>query len=538
MRNRIIMLFLLVSFLVCVIALAFHVQTAKAATLMVPNNYATIQEAINNANDGDTILVKAGTYAEHVVINKTISLVGEDENTTIIDGNYTGTILTISCSSVNVTGFTMRNHGEEWFDSGVTIQNSMNCNVSGNVVITDTSSHPLAGESSQNMKVQDIPPPETYGILLDSSSNNYVVNNLIIEHVSRSFPPDPMEAAGKGIGLPMDSNGNFLVNNSVLSCDFEGIYLDWRSSRNTISGNRITNASFGITLSNSNNENLLTNNYIAYIHYTGIVVYYSSDNRLLNNTIISSNTGVWLEYNGGHILVGNKVTGGELGIEITQTHDNVIYHNEFANNSLQARAELLYQLWNNSWDDGYPSGGNYWSDYNGTDIYQGIYQNETGGDGIGDTLYFVDVNNVDRYPLIAPCTTFEVSTGSQSGTEVDVITNSTVSNIQIDEGLKTLSFNVSGANGTFGSCRIAIPNSVVKSLWQGNYTVLLNGEPWPFTNWTDSENTYIYINYTHSEHQIVIIPELSSILILPLFMTPTLLAIIVYRRKHTAYVKH
>jgi len=56
----------------------------------------------------------------------------------------------------------------------------------------------------------------------------------------------------------------------------------------------------------------------------------------------------------------------------------------------------------NFWDNGYPSGGNYWSDYNGTDLFSGPYQNETGSDGIGDTPYGIDENNQDRYPLMKP----------------------------------------------------------------------------------------------------------------------------------------
>jgi hypothetical protein len=54
----------------------------------------------------------------------------------------------------------------------------------------------------------------------------------------------------------------------------------------------------------------------------------------------------------------------------------------------------------NTWDDGYPSGGNYWSDYNGTDLFNGLNQNETGSDGIGDTSYVIDAANQDRYPLM------------------------------------------------------------------------------------------------------------------------------------------
>jgi hypothetical protein len=53
-------------------------------------------------------------------------------------------------------------------------------------------------------------------------------------------------------------------------------------------------------------------------------------------------------------------------------------------------------------DDGYPSGGNYWSSYNGTDVYSGPYQNETGSDGIGDTSYIINENNRDNYPFVRP----------------------------------------------------------------------------------------------------------------------------------------
>jgi len=59
-------------------------------------------------------------------------------------------------------------------------------------------------------------------------------------------------------------------------------------------------------------------------------------------------------------------------------------------------------LFVNVWDNGYPSGGNYWSDYNGTDMYGGSYQNETGSDGIGDTPYVINEKNRDNYPLMNP----------------------------------------------------------------------------------------------------------------------------------------
>lgn len=56
------------------------------------------------------------------------------------------------------------------------------------------------------------------------------------------------------------------------------------------------------------------------------------------------------------------------------------------------------------WDAGYPSGGNYWSDYAGVDLFKGPGQDISGSDEIGDTHYVIDANNRDNYPLLNPCT--------------------------------------------------------------------------------------------------------------------------------------
>jgi len=76
-------------------------------------------------------------------------------------------------------------------------------------------------------------------------------------------------------------------------------------------------------------------------------------------------------------------------LRIWHSSNNSFYHNTFINNSRQV--ESLNST--NVWDNGYPSGGNYWSDYSGRDA---------NGDGIGDTPYVIDAGNVDRYPLMRP----------------------------------------------------------------------------------------------------------------------------------------
>jgi hypothetical protein len=120
--------------------------------------------------------------------------------------------------------------------------------------------------------------------------------------------------------------------------------------------------------------------------------------------------------------------------------------------------------------------------------------------------------------LMQPIRTFAVGVWEGKTCNVNVISNSTVSNLKLNQTAGTISFNVAGQEDIAGFCRTIIPNVIVQDLWNSNYTVLLNGEPMPFRNWTDTEDTYIYINYTHSEHEIIIVPEFSKATILTIFI--------------------
>jgi len=84
-----------------------------------------------------------------------------------------------------------------------------------------------------------------------------------------------------------------------------------------------------------------------------------------------------------------------IGLSYSSNY-NSIFHNSFVNNSIQVYSYSSVNIW----DDGYPSGGNYWSDYAGLDAYRGSVQDQNGGDGIGDTPYVIDADNQDSYPLM------------------------------------------------------------------------------------------------------------------------------------------
>lgn len=258
-------------------------------------DYATIQEAINASEtlDGHTILVDAGIYYEHVVVNKSLSLFGEDSSTTVIDGNYTGNIVTITASHVNITNFTIQNSGG-CLNSGI--------------------------------------------LICDLSTNNSISDNII-------------------------------TNN------YAGIEFYLASNYNYVSGNLITNNDIGIEICYSTNNKIVGNNIIAN-SWSGIEIA-----KISNHTII----------------YGNKVIDNQVGIRLQDSSYNQIYHNSFINNTQQAWTDSV-----NFWDDSYPSGGNYWSNYVGTDQFSGPYQNAIGYDWIGDSPYIINQNNTDRYPLMHP----------------------------------------------------------------------------------------------------------------------------------------
>jgi parallel beta-helix repeat protein len=94
-------------------------------------------------------------------------------------------------------------------------------------------------------------------------------------------------------------------------------------------------------------------------------------------------------------IVQNQLQGNVVGIHLENSNGNAMFHNNFVSNTVQVEGASY-----NTWDDGYPSGGNHWSNYSGFDLYNGPSQNLTGSDGIGDSVYAIDADNVDRYPLM------------------------------------------------------------------------------------------------------------------------------------------
>ena len=200
-----------------------------------------------------------------------------------------------------------------------------------------------------------------------------------------------LQGPGSGIGMA-GYVSNVTIKNMEIKAFDPCIALE--GSNNSISGNNLTNSVEGIVLQFSSHIRISGNIIVC---ERGIFIWECSNISIFRNNItVSPGFGIRSVGSSNFTISGNTISSPVYGIDLWSTLDCFIYHNNFVNNT---------KNWAYSpqrWDDGYPSGGNYWSDYNGTDFYSGPYQNESGSDGIGDTAYVINAYNRDRYPLMYP----------------------------------------------------------------------------------------------------------------------------------------
>ena len=322
-------------------------------------------------------------------------------------------------------------------------------------------------------------------------------------------------------GVDLSGRTNVTVQNAQITFS-QGIRLS-HSSNNSIVRCNITNNGFGIFLVWSNG-NVIVDNIIG-ASSIGIYLGESTGNSLTHNSFLGCEMGVWLE--GcvlGDYITRNDFFCNEYGIfDYHGLSDNLmIYHNNFMN----CRADVCDGGDNNTWNYGYPSGGNYWSDYISADIYCGQYQNETGSDNIGDLPFVINANNQDNYPLIRPYVSFENQTiyiradGSvdPSGAPIrrmgDIYTltgdiSSVASGIVVERDNVTLegegfSFE-GGGNGVgvslSGRSNVTIENVTVKSfeygiyLWNSSYCNVIGNNL--------TENCWGMMLFLHSSHNVI-----------------------------------
>jgi parallel beta-helix repeat protein len=261
------------------------VESAKSTsrTITVPDDYPTIESAITNANEGDTIFVKKGVYVENPVVNKSISLVGEDRDSTVIDVTAG---LKVQSNNVTITGFTI-------YDGWQGIEVSANCcSISGNKITNATYGVVVFGW--RNNVTENI---FQFIGLSAAIQLNYANNNLIKGNY--------IDSCTEGIQLKSGSSNNIVKENIITNCQDVAVRLlggysppRWYDpSGNTIMLNNISNSGCGTTIYGSN-KNVISNN-----NYVNNTIQFSTneDYYLIWGGNVSVNTikeNYWSDYNG------------------------------------------------------------------------------------------------------------------------------------------------------------------------------------------------------------------------------------------------
>ena len=333
--------------------------TRSRATLFVGSDqtYKTIGEAVTASNPGDTIRVYSGIYTEKVILDKTLTMIGNGSSNTIIKRSNADVPLQVTGPWCNVSGFSLIGSGNGVTDAGILIDSKFSyikdCNCSDNL---------------------------GNGIRIESSGMNNKVENCTIMNNSRN-----------GIRIQTSPN-NIIRNCTILLNQENGIYLQGTQG------------------------NIIENNSILESKNTGkssIAMSSVSDNIFKFNYLKNNDHGISIAMGDNNIIIFNTlINTADFAMELGgSSGNNSIHHNNFIGCN-KSGPQASDGGPGNTWDNGYPSGGNYWSDWISPDIFSGANQDQPGGDGFVDVPYDLGggAGTNDSYPLTTPFVVLDIIT--------------------------------------------------------------------------------------------------------------------------------
>jgi len=315
---------------------------AGSQIIKVPEDYPAIQLAIDAANTGDTIQVASGTYFGKVRVTKSLRLIGEGPENTVItpeaaNGTAIVTVVKVLADNVEIRGFTIRGG-----TTGVLLQFSSGTLLRNNVM-------------SDNKR--------NFGVLGDSLS-----------HFAHDVDSSNM-VDGKPICFWLNSHGRQVPTEA-------GYVAIVNSTKITVKDVELTSNWQGVLLVNTRHS--LVENVTALGNDEGIVLRMSNENTILMNHLVAVNLhAIYCLSSYNNTFTENTISNATRGVVMQHSNGNTIYHNNFINNQEQLRQLNSSNIWDNGKE------GNYWSNYQGEDM---------DGDGIGDTSK--PHLGVDHYPLI------------------------------------------------------------------------------------------------------------------------------------------
>jgi len=338
---------------------------AQTIEVCITCDTSSLKEAISEAKDHDTILVKKGTYQEYgILIDKPLTIIGEDYP--IIDGESKGEIITIVSDGVTVDGLFIINVGTSYTEDYAAIRVKR----SKNFVI-------------QNLVLEKL----FFGIYIEKSSYGKVFHNKIVG--------DAVEEYNSGNGIQLWYSNHIEIEHNYVEHVRDGIYLEFSDDcliKNNVSTENIR---YGLHFMFSNDDvyqdNTFENN------GAGVAVMFSKKIKMLNNTFKenwgTTSYGMLLKEINDAEIIGNTFKENTIGINIEGSNRIIYKNNNFMNNgwaikvrgACYANSFLENNFLYNSFDISYNSkvndnvfDNNYWSNYTGYDLDK---------DGVGDVPY-------------------------------------------------------------------------------------------------------------------------------------------------------
>jgi len=346
---------LLIAFLLAVavlfIVLEMEDATVSGATITVdddgPADFDNIGDAVDAANDGDTIMVAAGHYHERVGISKRLSLIGSGSDSTFIDGGRNGYVMKIASSAHGTTirGFNITRSGTSQSDAGIEILSDSN--VIEDVILYRNENGIICSQNAHNTIGSAIFVENDIGLNLDETSDNHIHNSTFINQ--------------DRYDIEISSSQNILLRNNELGYQGIMLYSDeefggyepwWNThtidTSNTIDGRPIIyvkNQTSGVVsgiagqVIIANCENIVVRNLEMIGGGGGLIVGYSSYINITKNTISDNGNGITL-YRVDNCTVSHNTceNNGDEGIYYGKTDNLTIFNNEFRFNDIGIRS--------------------------------------------------------------------------------------------------------------------------------------------------------------------------------------------------------
>ncbi|HID47094.1 MAG TPA: hypothetical protein EYP47_00025, partial [Methanococcaceae archaeon] len=313
-------------YLLLLLSLFLAITSIYGSTIYVPGNYFTIQKAIDNANPGDVIVVRDGTYYERIIISKSITLKSEHgPERCIIDGEGAGDVVTVKEDNVVIEGFTIKNSSN--YSAGIKVS-SHNTVIKNNYILNNCIGIYLWHSQENVITNNTIVKNSWRAIKLEYSGHNYIENNYIRDN-------------NNGICILYSNDNtirsNVFVNNSILIEGWEIGHWIHRIDYNTVNGKPLYyfRDKVGVDIPEDASQVILVNcrdivvkNLNISNTDVGVTAAYSSNITVRNITLRNNSNGIYLWYSGDSVIEDNVI--GEIdgkGVHLWHSYNSTVRDN-------------------------------------------------------------------------------------------------------------------------------------------------------------------------------------------------------------------